>query len=81
VVIQVNGLAAGEAGTITVTLDRPAAALHLDPRCDLIGLGSLTCRLTGPGTIRLAVTPAPGAPTTLTAELSPGARRSSVKLG
>jgi hypothetical protein len=27
------------------------------------------------------VTPAPGAPTTLTAELSPGARRSSVKLG
>ena len=79
--IRVTGLAATEAGTVTVTLDRPAVGVHLDPRCDLVSLGSLTCRLQGPGTIRLLVTPVPGAPTTLTAALVPGDRRSSVRLG
>lgn len=81
VTIRVNGLAAGEAGAVTVTLDRPALGIHLDPRCDLVNLGRRTCRLTGPGTIQLLVTPVPGAPTTLTAELSPGAHRGTVRLG
>jgi RNA polymerase sigma factor (sigma-70 family) len=81
VAIRVNGLAATEPGTVTVTLDRPALAVHLDPRCDLLNLDSLTCRLEGPGTIRLLVTPMPGAVTTLTAVLMPGDRRSSVRLG
>jgi len=81
VAIRVNGLAATEPGTVTVTLDRPALAVHLDPRCDLLNLGSLTCRLEGPGTIRLLVTPMPGAVTMLTAVLMPGDRRSSVRLG
>jgi RNA polymerase sigma factor (sigma-70 family) len=81
VAIRVTGLAEGEAGTVTVTLDRPAVGVHLDPRCDPVNLGTLTCHLTGPGTLQLLVTPVPGEPTTLTAELSPGARRTSVRLG
>jgi hypothetical protein len=81
VAIRVTGLAATEKGTLTVTLDRPALGLHLDPRCDLVNLGSLTCRLEGPGTIHLLVTPVPGAVTTLTAALMPGGHRSSVQLG
>ncbi|WP_460715152.1 sigma-70 family RNA polymerase sigma factor [Nocardioides dilutus] len=81
VAIRVTGLGAAEEGTVTVTLDRPALALHLDPRCDLVNLGSLTCHIEGPGTIRLLVTPVPGAPTVLTAVLMPGDRRSSVQLG
>lgn len=79
--IRVSGLAAGQPGVVTVTLDRPGLAVHLDPRCALVNLDRLTCRVTGPGVLRLAVTPVPGAPTVLTAELSPGARRSSVRLG
>ena len=81
VTIRVNGLAADQPGTVTVTLDRPALGVHLDPRCDLVNLGRLTCRLSGPGTLRLVVTPVPGVPTVLTAALSPGDRRSSVRLG
>jgi RNA polymerase sigma factor (sigma-70 family) len=79
--VKVSSLAADQPGTITVTLDRPALAIHLDPRCDLVNLGKLTCRLRGPGTVRLLVTPVPGAPTTLTAVLEPGNDRSSVRLG
>jgi RNA polymerase sigma factor (sigma-70 family) len=81
VAIRVNGLGADEPGTVTVTLDRPALGVHLDPRCDLVNVGSLTCRLEGPGTIGLLVTPMPGASTVLTATLMPGERRSSVRLG
>ncbi len=79
--VGAKGLEAGERGTITVTLDRPALGIHLDPRCDLISLGRLTCRVTGPGTVRLLVTPLPGAASTLTAVLRPGDDRSSVRLG
>ena len=64
-----------------VTLDRPAVGIHLDPRCDLVSLDRLTCRLTGPGTVQLLVTPLPGATTTLTAVLPPGDDRSTVRLG
>ena len=45
--IRVTGLAATEAGTVTVTMDRPAVGVHLDPRCDLVNLGRLTCRPAG----------------------------------
>ena len=79
--VAVKGLKPGERGTITVTLDRPALGIHLDPRCDLISLGRLTCRLTGPGSVRLLVTPVPGAVSTLTSVLQPGNDRSSVVLG
>ena len=78
--VSANGLDAGERGTITVTLDRPALGIHLDPRCDLVSLGRLTCRLSGPGSVRLLVTPLPGAASTLTAVLRPGDDRSSVRL-
>jgi RNA polymerase sigma factor (sigma-70 family) len=81
VAIRVTGLATTERGTVTVTLDRPALGVHLDPRCDLVNLGTLTCRVQGPGTLRLLVTPLPGGPTTLTATLMPGGHRSSVVLG
>jgi RNA polymerase sigma factor (sigma-70 family) len=81
VAIRVNGLGPGEPGTVTVTLDRPALGVHLDPRCDPVNVRSLTCRLEGPGTIGLLVTPMPGAVTVLTATLMPGDRRSSVRLG
>ncbi len=87
--VRSTGLKSGQKGTLTVTLNRPAVGIHLDPRCDLINLGKLTCHLTGPGTITLLVTPVPGAPTTLTAVLNaegapdpnPGDNRSSVRLG
>lgn len=81
VAIRVTGLAADQTGTLTVTLDRPALAMHLDPRCDRVNLERLTCRLQGSGTIQILVTPAPGDPTTLTATLTPGDRRTSVRLG
>ena len=79
----------GEQGTVVVTLDRPALGLHLDPRCDLISFGKLTCRVTDSGRIKLLVTPKPGAPTTLTAVLSvagdpdpkPGDNTARVQLG
>lgn len=79
--VSATGLDASERGTVVITLDRPALGIHLDPRCDLISLDRLTCRLTGPGTIRLLVTPLPGVATTLTAVLQPGDDRSSVRLG
>ena len=78
--IDVKGLDAGERGTVTITLDRPALGIHLDPRCDLVSLGRLTCSLTGPGRVQLLVTPLPGATTTLTSVLKPGGDRSSVRL-
>jgi RNA polymerase sigma factor (sigma-70 family) len=78
--IAVKGLAAGQRGTVTVTLDRPGATIHLDPRCDLVSLDRLTCRFTGPGSLQLLVTPLPGATTTLTSVLQPGADRTSVRL-
>ena len=81
VAIRVTGLAADQTGTVTVTLDRPALGMHRDPRCDPVNVGRLTCRLKGSGTLQILVTPAPGDPTTLTATLTPGDRRTSVRLG
>jgi hypothetical protein len=81
VAIRVTGLAPTEPGTVTVTLDRPAVGMHLDPRCDPVNPDRITCHLQGPGTIQLLVTPVPGAATTLTATLAPGDRRTSVRLG
>lgn len=81
VTVEVTGLPPTEPGTLTVTLDRPAAGVHLDPRCNLVSLGRVTCHIEGPTTIGLLVAPVPGAPTILTAVLMPGDRRSSVQLG
>lgn len=81
VTIVVTGLAPTEASTLTVTMDRPAVGAHLDPRCDVVNVGSLTCRLDGSGTVHIMVTPVPGAPTTVTAVLAPSDRRTSVRLG
>jgi RNA polymerase sigma factor (sigma-70 family) len=68
--LTADGLDADQAGTVVVTVDRPALGFHLDPRCDLISRDKLTCRLTGPGTIKLLVAPQPGEVSTLTAVLT-----------
>ena len=79
--VSVTGLDAGERGTITVTLDRPAARHPPRPavRPGQPRQAHLPARR-GPAAVRLLVTPLPGAATTLTAVLRPGDDRSSVRL-
>jgi RNA polymerase sigma factor (sigma-70 family) len=71
VTVTVRGLAAGQAGLVTLTADRLAATLDLDPRCDLIGVSRATCRLNGGGDLRLIAVSVPLVPTTLTITATP----------
>jgi hypothetical protein len=74
VMVDVGGLAPGQAGTITMTADQLSASLNLDPRCTLLGVNTATCHVVGAGRLQLL---AAGlgllSPTTLTITASPGA--------
>jgi RNA polymerase sigma factor (sigma-70 family) len=73
VVVNVAGLAPGQAGTVTVAADQLAASLNLDPRCDLVGINTATCRVVGDGSLQmLAAGLGLLSPTTLTITLAPG---------
>ena len=72
VVVDVAGLGASQPGTVTVTADRLAASINLDPRCDLIGINRATCRITGPGSLQLLAAGISLTPTTLTVTAAPG---------
>jgi RNA polymerase sigma factor (sigma-70 family) len=72
VTVDVAGLGAGHPGTVTLTADQLAASLSLDPRCDLLGINTATCRLSGDGSLRLVGVGGLLSPTTLTITATPG---------
>jgi hypothetical protein len=66
------GLGRGQTGTVTLTADHLAASVSLDPRCDLLGINTATCRLAGDGSLQLVGLGGLLGPTTLTITVAPG---------
>jgi len=72
VTVNVTGLSPTQSGVVTITSDQPAATLHLDPRCDLVGLNGATCRISGAGVLEFTAGTLPLTSTTLTITATPG---------
>ena len=70
VTVDVTGLDPSQTGTVTVTSDQLSLSLTLDPRCTLLGVGTATCRLTGPSSLSMT-TVTLLMPTTLTFTAAP----------
>jgi hypothetical protein len=73
VTVDVAGLGPGHTGTVTLSADHLAATVSLDPHCDLLGVNTASCRLSGDGSLRLVAAGGLLGPTTLTITASPGA--------
>ncbi len=72
VTVNLTGLSPTQSGLVTVTADRLAATVNLDPRCDLVAVNTATCRMAGDGSLQM-LAGALVAPTTLTITATPGA--------
>jgi hypothetical protein len=72
VTIGVAGLGPGQTGTVTLSADRLAASVSLDPRCDLVGINTATCRVSGDSSLQLAGVGGLLGPTTITITATPG---------
>jgi hypothetical protein len=71
VTVNVTGLSPTQSGVVTITSDQPAATLHLDPRCDLVGVNRATCRISGAGLLEFTAGTLPLTSTTLTITATP----------
>jgi hypothetical protein len=72
VTVTVTGLSPTQSGIVTITSDQPATTVGLDPRCDPVGAGRATCRISGAGSLQLLTGSLPLTSTTLTITATPG---------
>lgn len=81
VTVNVTGLSPTQSGVVTITSDQLAAALDLDPNCDLVGVSRVTCRISGDRQLEILAGTQPLTSTTLTITAVPGEGLHDLSMG